>query len=170
MIDFTEPIPYALRHKTDDWQNKFKCRELLNIRPQIIKLRVHQFLASCCMFCVCTFSFSQFGIPFLSTSRHPIFVIFVTEGHTCMWAEENHSEINMYPSFMHLLEQMPNLFKRLWNKSKWFLYLFLKRHLIPAAVVLSSVLYSDSSRLWRCLKCMLNGNHRWLLAEVSLRA
>lgn len=51
-----------------------------------------------------------------------------------------------------------------------FYIFFLKRHLIPAAVVLSSVLYSDSSRLWRCLKCMLNGNHRWLLAEVSLRA
>lgn len=51
-----------------------------------------------------------------------------------------------------------------------FYIFFLKRYLIPAAVVLSSVLYSDSSRLWRCLKCMLNGNHRWLLAEVSLRA
>lgn len=117
------------------------------------------FLASCCMFCVSTFSFSQFGVPFVSTSRHPIFVIFVTKGHTCMWVEENHSEINMYPSFMHLLEQMQNV-----------VVVVLKRHLIPAAVVLSSVLKSNSSRLWRCLKCMLNGNHRWLLAEVSLRA
>lgn len=51
-----------------------------------------------------------------------------------------------------------------------FYIFFLKRHLIPAAVVLSSVLKSNSSRLWRCLKCMVNGNHRWLLAEVSLRA
>ena len=131
------------------------------------------FLASCCMFCVSTFSFSQFGVPFVSTSRHPIFVIFVTKGHTCMWVEENHSEINMYPSFMHLLEQMQNLFRRLWNKSKWFLYLFFEEtsdSCSSCITPVSSVLKSNSSRLWRCLKCMLNGNHRWLLAEVSLRA
>ena len=98
------------------------------------------FLASCCMFCVSTFSFSQFGVPFVSTSRHPIFVIFVTKGHTCMWVEETIQKLTCIHPLCTCLNRCKICSEGCETSPNDFYIFFLKRHLIPAAVVLSSVL------------------------------